>query len=260
MLRDPGDGRRNASGLKPPLIARRGAMLLLAAPALAQGQRTQVGEVAALTGTAAARFNGGPPRSLVLQSPVLHRDLISTGPNTRLSARLISGAFLRLGENASLEVDDLVLKGPNAGTRLRSSGGPILFDRPSGISSDPVTLELPWARIGVRGTRFVVGPLDGAFIVFVERGSVEVTGVQGDGAFLTAGQGVDLPVLPGAVAPPPGAVMPAPGMPGPLAVPPAAPGIPGVAPQAGTRGIGRPVLAVRTWTAARIARAMALVD
>jgi hypothetical protein len=137
--------------------------------------------------------------------------------------------------------------------------------RAHGISTDPVSLEMPWARIGVRGTRFFAGPLDGAYVVFVERGMVEVA-AQGDGAFLTAGQGVDLPVLAGAVPPPPGALArpqpaPAPAMPGlppPPGALPAPPG--GVAPQGGMRGIGRPVLAVRNWAPARIARAMALVE
>lgn len=178
---------------------RRRHVPLLAAPWLAAwpaaAARARVGEVNAVTGAAVALFSGEPPRSLAPAAPVLIEDLLATGLAARLACRLEGGIELRLGESASLRVDALTLRGPQAGVALRSFGGPLLYDGPShGATAGaamPVSLTLPWARIGVRGTRFFAGPLDGRLAVFVARGRVEVTAA-GAGAVLAEGEGVDI--------------------------------------------------------------------
>jgi ferric-dicitrate binding protein FerR (iron transport regulator) len=213
---------RRRSLLLPPLLALATAAWPSAA---ADGDpRPRVGEVQAVTGEAHARFGTEAARVLVPEAALLLGDLLSTGPGARLACRLEGGIALRLGANANLRIDALTLRGPRPGVTLRGSGGPLLFDRPSGAPAAPVSMVLPWARIGVRGTRFFAGPSDGVLGVFCARGAVLVETPEGLRATLNEGEGVDVP--------PPGG---------------------GGPPQPRT-------LAVRRWGAARIARALASVE
>jgi ferric-dicitrate binding protein FerR (iron transport regulator) len=165
------------------------ALLALPRPALAL--RTRVGEVTALSGTAAALFSGEPPRPLSPAAPIMMEDLLTTGPAARLACRLEGGLDLRLGENAALRVDALALRGPRPGTALRGFGGALLLDVPRADRPVPVEVTLPWAHVGVRGTRFFAGTLEGVHAVFVARGGVEVRGSAGR-ARLDEGEGVDI--------------------------------------------------------------------
>ncbi|BDG70265.1 FecR domain-containing protein [Roseomonas fluvialis] len=165
------------------------ALLVLPRPALSQ--RIRVGEVTALTGAAAALFSGEAPRPLAPDAPVLMEDLLTTGPAARLACRLDGGLELRMGENAALRVDALALRGPRPGTSLRGFGGALLLDIPRSERPAPVDVTLPWAHIGVRGTRFFAGVLDGVQAVFVARGRVEVR-TAGGTVPLGEGQGVDV--------------------------------------------------------------------
>ena len=170
-------------------------LLLLARPAPAQA-RPRVGDVEAVTGRAMAHFESTPPRPLAPASAVLLDDMLATDPDARLACRLATGIEIRLGGNATLRVDRLALGGPRRGIALQSLSGPLVFDRPpaeAGRSAVPVTLDLPWARIAVRGTRFFAGPLDEVFAVFCARGAI---GVERPGAWavrLGPGEGVDVP-------------------------------------------------------------------
>ncbi|MBR0668009.1 FecR domain-containing protein [Roseomonas hellenica] len=171
--------------------------IALAAP-LRRGlaERARVGEVAAVTGEAMARFATDPPRLLAPAAPLLLEDLLTTGAGARLHCQLEGGLEIRLGERASLRVDALTLRGPRAGIALRVFDGPVLLDRPPQAGSAPIEVTLPWARIGVRGTRFFAGPLDDRFVVFVARGRVLVDAA-GQSVQITEGFGVDIPA-PGA--------------------------------------------------------------
>lgn len=175
------------------------SMLLLSAalpPRALASVRMRVGEVSELTGEATAHFPNAAPRALAPAAPLLRQDLITTGRAARLAGRLEGGIEFRLGERASLRVDALRLQGPRAGTVLRIFDGPVLLDRPPSEggghgAAPPIILEFPWGRIGVRGTRFFAGPLDGRPAVFVFRGQVAVE-AGGGRVLLRDGEGVDL--------------------------------------------------------------------
>lgn len=156
--------------------------------------RAQIGEVTALTGTAVAVFTGESPRPLAVAAAVLVEDILATRAGTRLACRLEGGTTLSLGENASIRLDAAMLQRPRPGYAIRSFGGPMLLDLPPAAPRDaapPTGVTLPWAHIGVRGTRFFAGEVDGARAVFVERGQVEVT-ANDRRAVLSAGEGVDV--------------------------------------------------------------------
>jgi ferric-dicitrate binding protein FerR (iron transport regulator) len=182
--------------------------LTLGAPAVlrlrpAAAARPPVGEVSAVSGAALASHPGEPSRPLRPAAPVLMDDTLSTGAGARLACLLEGGIALRLGENATLRIDALTLHGPGARVELRSFAGALLFERapagaapvPASAAPPPTTLHLPWARIGVRGTRFFAGVLDGTGAVFVARGRVTVDAV-GTRVVLADGDGVDIPLLP----------------------------------------------------------------
>ena len=184
---------------------------LLASASLSQpaAARPQVGEVETVTGRALAHHGSAPPRPLAPASAVLLEDLLATDPDARLACRLATGIELRLGGNATLRVDRLALAGPRRGILLQSLSGPLVFDRPPppedrrAAAAVPVTLDLPWARIGVRGTRFFAGPLDAVFAVFCARGAVLVERPGAWRVRLGPGEGVDIPRTDGPVPEPP---------------------------------------------------------
>jgi hypothetical protein len=179
---------------------RRRPFLLLvtgAAARPAQAARARVGEVSAVTGAATALFSGDPPRLLSLASPVLMEDVLATEASARLACRLDGGLMLRLGSGARLRIDSAVLRGPQAGIALRDLGvgGPLLIDRPPEPGAAPISVVLPWARIGVRGTRIWGGVMDEVGAVFVARGRATVDAI-GTRVILTEGEGVDIPLRP----------------------------------------------------------------
>lgn len=180
--------------MRPPLPRRllgTTALALLARPALAQ-QRPRVGDVAAVTGRALAHFGSEPPRPLAPAAPLLLEDTLATDPDARLACRLATGIEIRLGGNATLKLDRLALRGPRRGALLQSLSGPLVFDRPPAAGAVPVTLDLPWARIAVRGTRFFAGPLEEVHAVFCARGAVSVAR-DAWRVRLGPGDGVDIP-------------------------------------------------------------------
>lgn len=180
--------------MRPPLPRRllgATAFALLARPALAQ-QRPRVGDVAAVTGRALAHFGSEPPRPLAPAAPLLLEDTLATDPDARLACRLATGIEIRLGGNATLKLDRLALRGPRRGALLQSLSGPLVFDRPPAAGAVPVTLDLPWARIAVRGTRFFAGPLEEVHAVFCARGAVSVAR-DAWRVRLGPGDGVDIP-------------------------------------------------------------------
>lgn len=172
-------------------------LVALAAARPAQAARARVGEVSSVTGAAAALYAGDPPRPLSPASPVLIEDLLATEDSARLACRLDGGLELRLGGGARLRIDASVLRGPRAGVTLRDlgAGGPFLLDRPPAPAAPPISVLLPWARIGVRGTRVWAGVMDGFGAVFVARGRVAVDAI-GVRVVLDEGEGVDIPLRP----------------------------------------------------------------
>ncbi len=168
----------------------------LAASRPAQASRTRVGEVRSVTGRATARFSDDE-RQLSPAAPVLLEDLLETEASARLACMLEGRLELRLGGGAQLRVDTMVLRGPRTGYVLRDfgAGGPLLVDRAPTTAAPPIVLELPWARIGVRGTRVFAGVMDGSGAVFVARGRVTVDAI-GTRITLAEGEGVDIPLQP----------------------------------------------------------------
>jgi ferric-dicitrate binding protein FerR (iron transport regulator) len=155
------------------------------------------GDVAEIKGEAFAD-TGQQHRALEKTSPVYLADRVSTGAESRLALHLGSDTTVRLGEKSQLVIDQFLV---DTGGEISLQSGPMLFERPEGARRIPVKIRSPYAVIAVRGTTFFAGPSNGVFGVFVESGSVEVSGA-GTTVTLTAGQGTNLQ-SPGAAPTPP---------------------------------------------------------
>jgi hypothetical protein len=153
------------------------ACLLLPAAALAD-DRPKIGQVDRLEPAAGAYYQG-QDRLLDPASPVFLDDTLWTGPQSRLQVKLDDGTELTLGPAARLVVDRFAYGGADgdAALALRRLQGAFQFVG-GGVEQAPnhsVTIETGVATLGVRGTRFFAGPIDGAFGVLVLDGAVEVS-------------------------------------------------------------------------------------
>lgn len=157
-------------------------------PVAARAQKAeQVGSVEDLKGQAFA-VGQTEHRTLDRAAPLFINDLVGTGSDSRLTLRLGKDTTLRLGEQARLTIDRLLV---NAGGEITLQTGPILFNRPAGSTPARMRIQTSYGLIAVRGTRFFAGQSAGVFGVFVERGSVAVSAA-GTEVLVRAGQGTNI--------------------------------------------------------------------
>src|SRR6266702_4881543 len=115
-------------------------------------------------------------------------DRVETGASSRLTMLLGEDTTIRLGERAHLVIDQFL---STTGGEISLQSGPMLFDRPSGSRPVPMKIKSPYGLIAVRGTKFFAGPSNNVFGVFVDHGTVVVSG-GGSEVVLQAGDGTNL--------------------------------------------------------------------
>ena len=127
-------------------------------------------------------------RALEKSSDVFVGDRVATGASSRLTMLLGEDTTIKLGEKAQLVIDQFL---STTGGEISLQSGPMSFDRPSGSRPVPVKIRSSYGLIAVRGTKFFAGPSNGVFGVFVDHGTVAVSG-GGSEVVLEAGQGTNL--------------------------------------------------------------------
>jgi FecR protein len=168
------------------LCAGAGAAILL--PSAAYAERAErVGSVEDVRGEAFAEARA-QRRQLAQAAPLFINDLVGTGPASRLTLQLGKDTTLRVGSEARLTIDRLLV---NAGGEITLQSGPILYDRPAAGAPARMRIRSSFGLIAVRGTRFFAGPSAGVFGVFVERGNVSVT-AGGRQVLVRTGQGTNI--------------------------------------------------------------------
>jgi ferric-dicitrate binding protein FerR (iron transport regulator) len=145
-----------------------------------------VGSVSDIKGKAFAELHK-KRRSLSAKSTLFLTDLVKTGRESRLVARLANKTILRLGAETVVRIDKFLVE---TGGVIALGSGALLLDTPE-VSGKGIKIESPFALIAVRGTRFFAGSLEGAFSVFVARGTVDVA-AGGGTVRLVAGEGTDI--------------------------------------------------------------------
>jgi ferric-dicitrate binding protein FerR (iron transport regulator) len=122
------------------------------------------------------------------------RDHLSTAPGAKLKARFDDGTTVVLAGASAAAVD--IRHGDTLALRL--TDGAILVE--AGRVGD-LRLRIPVAVVGVRGTRFWAGPVDGRFGVLLLDGGIWVENRSGRVELDIGGTGVFLPPPEGPVPP-----------------------------------------------------------
>lgn len=172
-----------------PVIA---AAVLLLAGAGAAVDDEKVGVVTIINGSAFA-MQDAAPRPLAKGAGIFLGDVLSTGKGARLEIRMIDDAEFTLGERTLFVVEKYFLeKGQgNGAIRLVTGAVKVVTGKIAQLNTRPFKLQTSVATIGVRGTTFWGGLLDGvhqfallggrAITIENKAGRVEITKV-GDGA------------------------------------------------------------------------------
>lgn len=177
-------------------VGRRWAVALVALAAVGavdSDAATPVGEVSRLKGMSTG-VSEGTSRQLEAGAAVHLQEEVSTGVSARLEITFDDGTTLTLGEQARLVIDTYVYKPAGSSSQiLVSAAGPFRFVTGAiGQLAGTVSVQTPVALIGVRGTDFWGGPLDGRYGVFLLEGEIAVTNNAGQAVLDQSGQGVDL--------------------------------------------------------------------
>jgi hypothetical protein len=171
-------------------------LFLWAIPASAA---TGVGAVERVRGTCSGTVDG-KTRTLTAGAPVHLDEELTTGPGARLAIKLGDDTVLTLGENARLTIDAFVFDPGRASALQATVAGAFRYVSgvmPTGTSRE-ATVATPVAVIGVRGTDFWGGPIDGGFGVALFEGSISVTSGGVTTVLEAAGSGINLPAAGGA--------------------------------------------------------------
>src|SRR5262245_65490366 len=107
------------------------------------------------------------------------KDELRTGPDSLLQVTFRDNTVLTLGENARLIVDRYVYE-PERGigeAALKASAGAFLFATGlmRSLKDKNILVSTPLAEIGVRGTEFWGGPIDGQSGVFRLKAAMTAT-------------------------------------------------------------------------------------
>jgi hypothetical protein len=164
-------------------------LVLIGLPSWAQQQ--VVGTVEALQGRVTVEA-GGSRQSLGTGAVIRLGDVIETAADAKLAVRFNDGTSLNLGPAARFAVDQFAFdpaarKGEFVGRALQG-GFFFVGGRTEAQPNAKVEIRSPHALLGVRGTAFFAGPIDGEYGVFVREGRVLVT-AGGESLPLAAGEG-----------------------------------------------------------------------
>ena len=144
-------------------------------PAMAENIGTTVVVVKSVTGTVM-----NVSRQLNINDNVEQAETIATAPDAATEIQFVDGTKLQLGPNAKVVLDKFVYD-PNPGKGalvLAVSAGVMRFTT-GNMAHQNYTVTTPNGTLGVRGTDFSVGVLNGDTVIQVNDG--EVSGTSTDG-------------------------------------------------------------------------------
>src|SRR5262249_18027929 len=123
-----------------------------------------VGSVTKMQGTAAHGTLAGSDAPLHAGAAIFADEKLTTGAKTRLEATFVDGTKVTIGEKASLTVDRFLYKPRSQGNVFVAAvTGPFRFisGKLDKTAASSARVETPFATIGIRGTDFWGGPIDG---------------------------------------------------------------------------------------------------
>ena len=162
----------------------------------------EVGEVAKVQGICRGS-TAENTRELAPDSSVFFGDVLATEAGARLELLFLDDTTLTLGENAKLRIDRFVYAPRTTRTSVRLAAvGAFRFVSGARGGDGNIAIVTPVATIGIRGTDFWAGPIDGAYGILLLEGAVDVANGAGSATLDEPGEGVNI-AGPGAA---PGAV------------------------------------------------------
>lgn len=152
-----------------------------------------IGTILEVEGAATITSPGKPATAAAVDGAVHMYDKIETGPKSRVFILFIDNTQWTLSENTQFTIDDYVYDSANnADNKGRYSILSGAFQYVSGLIAkkpDPdVQIETPAGSIGIRGTDFTGGDIDGEYGIAVDEGAVDVTTDKGQ-VRVNAGEG-----------------------------------------------------------------------
>lgn len=139
------------------------------------------GEIVRLQAVAVA-MQDALPRPLKVGDKIFRGDVISTGKGARLEMKMIDDTVMTLGEKTVFVVIDYIAAGPapNAAVRLMEGAFAVATGKLPKLANASMRVETEVATIGIRGTTFWGGPIDGSFgIALLSDGKLEVANKAG---------------------------------------------------------------------------------
>ncbi len=182
-------------GLHSATLTRRIVLRTLAGSVLAAGAcpllaAQALGKVENLRGHL-ARLHGQDKEALNIGAAIAENDRVATAEASFADLLLGSDTHVLLGPDTEIVVDSFIAR---QGGTIELTSGQLVFDRQEGLPAINATVRTVFGMIGVRGTRFFVGPSQGVFAVYVDHGEVRVTNA-GVTRTVGKGQGVEFPAL-----------------------------------------------------------------
>jgi hypothetical protein len=129
-----------------------------------------IGETIAVTGRATLH-HAGQEAALAPGMALAEGDRAATGAESLAELMLYTRTRLNLGPGSEVVLEKYLA---DVGGTIQL-GGALVFDRDEAAAKLDLTVQTAFGAIGVRGTRFFVGPSKGEYAVFCQRGAVEVT-------------------------------------------------------------------------------------
>ncbi|MEJ0012761.1 MAG: FecR domain-containing protein [Bauldia sp.] len=150
-----------------------------------------IGSITRVAGAAVGVVDGAR-QTLAAGNPVYLGEAIATGADGRLAVTLADGTALTVGENANLTVDTFVYNPAGANSLHAAVAGAFrfVFGHLNEGAVRTASVTTPAATIGVRGTDFWGGPIDGGNGFLLIDGAIDVTVNGTSVAIDNAGTGV----------------------------------------------------------------------
>jgi hypothetical protein len=157
-----------------------------------------IGAVSRIQGEASGT-RGTATQALGPNTSVFADEIVSTGDATRLEITFKDNTRLTLSEKVKLTLDTYIFnRSAGVGTIKFDVAGAFRFvsGRLSKLARSNVGVTTPAANIGIRGTDFWAGPIDGqALGVLLINGAVSVSNAAGTQNLTRPGQGTNIAAL-----------------------------------------------------------------
>jgi len=129
---------------------------VMSLPALAQAENANaIGTVVYLKGTVLAEQPDQTNRTLLMDMPILRRDIITTGKHSTIEIRFNDESHFSQGAEARTVIDEFLYQSPETSTLLLKVGvGTVRYLTGKIVQQNPEAFRLstPLANIGIRGT------------------------------------------------------------------------------------------------------------